>query len=299
MRFLQTNLQSAKMKKKKEKGAPRVGAGNFSTVTELKYFPSVGYTVLDIVVDCFPSVSIVDVVALLDNSCFAGDPSKRTEFTWEQLYRIITRVARGLVYLYEDSRLTVIHRDVKPSNILLDDNMNPKIADFGLARLLLIDQTHQDTSKVVGTYGYMSPEYAMHGKFSVKSDVYSFGVLLLEIVSGKRNMAFQELGDQDLLSYTWILWSEGRALELVDPKQLESCPRAEILRCIHIGLLCVQEDPDDRPTMSSILLMLNSTSATLQKPSSPALVLDRSRGLWILNASSSDILEYESKASDD
>ncbi|KAF3773740.1 Cysteine-rich receptor-like protein kinase 8 [Nymphaea thermarum] len=222
---------------------------------------------------------------------FIFDPSKHTEFTWEQLYRIVTGVARGLVYLHEDSRLTVIHRDVKASNILLDDNMNPKITDFGLARLLLIDQTHQDTNKIVGTYGYMSPEYAMHGKFSVKSDVYSFGVLLLEIVSGKRNMAFQELGNQDLLSYTWMLWSEGRALELVNPKLLESCPRAEILRCIHIGLLCVQEDPDVRPTVSSILLMLNSTSVTLQKQSTPAFVLDRSRNLSILNTSSSDILE--------
>ncbi|KAJ7967624.1 Receptor-like protein kinase [Quillaja saponaria] len=113
------------------------------------------------------------------------DPRKRAQLDWERRYKIIGGIARGLLYLHEDSRLRIIHRDLKVSNILLDADMNPKISDFGMARLFVVDQTQGNTSRIVGTFGYMAPEYAMHGYFSVKSDVYSFGVLVLEIVSGK------------------------------------------------------------------------------------------------------------------
>ncbi|KAM1766229.1 hypothetical protein PS1_005102 [Malus domestica] len=210
----------------------------------------------------------------LDHIIF--DPIKRTQLDWSRRYRIIVGISRGLIYLHEDSRLRIIHRDLKASNILIDEEMNPKISDFGMAKLFMLDQTQGNTSRIVGTYGYMAPEYVMHGCFSVKSDVYSFGVLILEIVSGQKNNCFRQ-GDnvEDFLSYAWKCWREGIAPNLIDPT-LTNGSRNEIMRCIHIGLLCVQENIDDRPTMNSIVLMLNSSSVTLPVPSQPAFFRHRS-----------------------
>ncbi|CAN6452156.1 unnamed protein product [Victoria cruziana] len=156
--------------------------------------------------------------------------------------------------------------------------MNPKISDFGMAKLVGLDETQGSTSKIAGTYGYMSPEYAMKGQFSVKSDVFSFGVLMLEILSGRKISSFSDsVYGQDLLSYTWRLWTENRATELLDETLMEPCHVREVVRCIHVGLLCVQEDPSLRPTMSTVVLMLTSSSFTLVPPSAPAFFVGRSR----------------------
>ncbi|GKV19310.1 hypothetical protein SLEP1_g29591 [Rubroshorea leprosula] len=143
-----------------------------------------------------------------------------------------------------------------------------------MARIFGVDQIQGSTDRIVGTYGYMSPEYAMHGQFSVKSDVYSFGVLVLEILSGNKNSNFHQTeGTGDLMSYAWKLWKDRRPLGLLDPILGDSYARNEAIRCIQIGLLCVQEDPAERPTMATIVLMLNSYSVTLPLPNEPAFFL--------------------------
>ncbi|EMS58551.1 Cysteine-rich receptor-like protein kinase 25 [Triticum urartu] len=202
---------------------------------------------------------------------FLFDSEKHVELDWEKRYKIINGVARGLQYLHEDSQLRVVHRDLKASNILLDKDMNPKISDFGIARLFAQDQTHGITNRVIGSYGYMAPEYVMRGNYSVKSDSFSFGVMVLEIVTGKKNNDYSNSKEsQDLLNAIWERWMARTVLDMMDPSMNASFSESGVLRCIHIGLLCVQENPADRPLMSSVVMMLGSDTVSLSAPSRPA-----------------------------
>ncbi|KAK4420697.1 G-type lectin S-receptor-like serine/threonine-protein kinase [Sesamum alatum] len=188
--------------------------------------------------------------------CFVFDQTRRTLLTWSKRFDIIMGIARGLLYLHHDSRLKIIHRDLKTSNILLDENLNPKISDFGIARTFGDNQYVARTKRVIGTYGYMAPEYAVDGKYSVKSDIFSFGVVLLEVA--------------------WLLWKENKVLELIDECLNHTLVESQLKRCIQVGLLCVQKFAEDRPVISSVVFMLGTEGAILPEPKEPGFLIERS-----------------------
>ncbi|GLU01609.1 hypothetical protein SLE2022_189110 [Rubroshorea leprosula] len=205
---------------------------------------------------------------------FLFDKSKSAILDWQKRHEIILGVARGLVYLHQDAVLKIIHRDIKASNILLDEGIAPKISDFGLAKLFKDEQSHLRTHRIVGTFGYMAPEYAIRGFLSFKNDVFSFGVLLLEIISGRRNHDLQfDPNMQELLKLAWRLEQEGRLIELVD-ETVGSFPQELALRYLRIGLLCTQECLEDRPKMPYVLLMLSTNSSSIPPLGRPAYLGD-------------------------
>ncbi|XP_058776386.1 cysteine-rich receptor-like protein kinase 2 [Vicia villosa] len=205
---------------------------------------------------------------------FIFDKNKGRELKWEKRYEIIVGTAEGLVYLHENSKIRIIHRDIKASNILLDSKLRAKIADFGLARSFQEDKSHISTA-IAGTLGYMAPEYLAHGQLTEKADVYSFGVLLLEIVTGRQNNRSKASEYSDsLVIVAWKHFQSGASEQLFDPNielrdDHNSDVKNELLRVVHIGLLCTQEVPSLRPTMSKALQMLTKSEEPLVAPSNP------------------------------
>ncbi|KAK8959012.1 putative LRR receptor-like serine/threonine-protein kinase [Platanthera guangdongensis] len=192
----------------------------------------------------------------LSRALFGTDPHSEIHLDWPTRCRICLDIARGLQYLHEESRLKIVHRDIKASNVLLDEYLNAKISDFGLAKLYEDDKTHIST-KIAGTVGYMAPEYAMRGHLSAKADVYSFGVVALEIVTGKSNTSYRPKEDfVYLLDWACVLQERGNLLELVDIKLGSEYSEEEAILLLNVALLCTNASPSLRPTMSIVVSLL-------------------------------------------
>ncbi|CAI0440707.1 unnamed protein product [Linum tenue] len=178
------------------------------------------------------------------------------QFDWRTRTKICIGVARGLAFLHEEVRPYIVHRDIKASNILLDKDLTPKIADFGLAKLIPSHMTHVST-RVAGTIGYLAPEYAIRGQLTRKADIYSFGVLLVEIVSGRCNTNTRlPIEEQYLLERTWQLYERKELIALVDTALNGDFDAEEACKYMKIGLLCTQDAPKLRPSMSTVVKML-------------------------------------------
>ncbi|KAH6805552.1 Protein kinase superfamily protein [Perilla frutescens var. frutescens] len=208
---------------------------------------------------------------------FLFKSNKRELLDWQRRHNIIVGVAKGLLYLHDQAHCTIIHRDIKGSNILLDDNWVPKIADFGMARLFPEDQTQIQT-RVAGTNGYMAPEYLMQGNLSKKADVFSFGVVVLELISAQKNSSFDRDPDSgNLLEWAYKLYKKQRTLEIMDPVLVSSADMEEVALLVQIGLLCVQSDPQSRPDMDRVVVLLSRKPRHLEEPTRPGLPGSRYR----------------------
>lgn len=219
------------------------------------------------------------VYGYLENNSLAqtllGRGHSSIQFNWQTRRNICIGVAKGLAFLHEEVQPHIVHRDIKASNILLDKDLTPKISDFGLAKLFPANLTHIST-RVAGTEGYLAPEYAIRGQLTRKADIYSFGVLLLEIVSGRcntnRRLPYEE---QYLLEMAWKLYESGKLLGLVDASLNGDYSVEEAHKYLKIALLCTQDMPKRRPSMSTLVNMLiGEVDVNEDEISKPGLLSD-------------------------
>ncbi|KAF3493333.1 hypothetical protein DY000_02056609 [Brassica cretica] len=187
-----------------------------------------------------------------------GDVGEHRTLTWEARMKILTGTAQALAYLHEAIEPKVVHRDIKASNILIDDEFNAKLSDFGLAKLLDSGESHI-TTRVMGTFGYVAPEYANTGLLNEKSDIYSFGVLLLEAVTGRDPVDYERPANEvNLVEWLKMMVGTRRAEEVVDPK-IEPKPATRALkRALLVALRCLDPESEKRPKMSQVVRMLES-----------------------------------------
>ncbi|XP_021275178.1 probable LRR receptor-like serine/threonine-protein kinase At1g07650 isoform X2 [Herrania umbratica] len=223
---------------------------------------------------CVEGNQLLLVYEYMENNClsralFGKDATCKLKLDWPTRQKICLGIARGLAYVHEESRIKIVHRDIKTSNVLLDKNLNAKISDFGLAKLNEDDKTHIST-RIAGTIGYMAPEYAMRGYLTNKADIYSFGVVALEIVSGKSNTNYRPNEDfVYLLDWAYVLRERGSLLELVDPDLGSEYSSEEAMVMLNVALLCTNASPTLRPTMSQVVSMLEGRTAVQDILSDP------------------------------
>ncbi|KAL6654625.1 hypothetical protein ACP70R_008090 [Stipagrostis hirtigluma subsp. patula] len=198
-----------------------------------------------LVYEFMPNKSLASVIA---------DDTKRKLLNWSKRLRIIEGIANGLAYLHGHLETSIVHRDIKASNILLDNEMNAKISDFGLAMKLAPNTTAE--LSVCGTYGYVDPEYIATGRISEKADVYSFGIVLLEVISGKLNCSHEMKAKGIYLPDDACVYQK-KLHKFIDPfLDATKHDRAQIKQCVKVGLLCIRQCAKDRPTMSEVVAML-------------------------------------------
>ncbi|XP_015066029.1 probable LRR receptor-like serine/threonine-protein kinase At1g53430 isoform X3 [Solanum pennellii] len=206
----------------------------------------------------------------LEHALFGPDEEIKSRLNWPTRVKIILGIAKGLTFLHEESKLKIIHRDIKPTNILLDKDLNAKITDFGYAKLNEGEHTHVIT-RIAGTLGYMAPEYAMRGYLTPKADIYSFGVVTLEIVSG-RNSTSCRPSDQTvyLLDSAYVLQEQGNLMDLVDPKLGTDYSWTEANSILELAMMCTNPSPTLRPTTSDVVKVIEgktkikTTSSTVR-----------------------------------
>ncbi|XVF55226.1 hypothetical protein PTKIN_Ptkin06aG0019700 [Pterospermum kingtungense] len=201
----------------------------------------------------------------------------KTFLNWEQRFKIIKGVASGLLYLHEGYKQIVIHRDVKASNVLLDDEMNGRLGDFGLARLYE-HGSNPGTTRVVGTLGYLAPELPKTGKATTSSDVYAFGALLLEVACGRRPIEPKALPEElVLVDWVWERFRQGRLLDVVDTRLEGQYDEIEMMMVLKLGLLCSNDAPMARPSMRQIVRYLDG-EAELPENLRPVGAFDGEKG---------------------
>lgn len=229
----------------------------------------------------------------LEYHLFDLDPG-REPLSWSTRLKIAVGAAHGLKYLHCSANPPVIYRDLKSSNILLDNDFNPKLSDFGLAKLGPVgDKTHVST-RVMGTYGYCAPEYAMSGKLTLKSDIYSFGVVLLELITGRKAIdCTRKPGEQNLVVWSRPFLKDRRKFVLMIDPQLEGCIP---LRCLHhavaIAAMCLQEQPSFRPIIDDIVVALEYLASQVDKSDSHKGA-SRNQGLDVnLEEKKKDLVNY-------
>ncbi|XP_058779497.1 probable leucine-rich repeat receptor-like serine/threonine-protein kinase At3g14840 isoform X1 [Vicia villosa] len=230
---------------------------------------------------CVEGDQLLLVYEYLENNSLAralfGPEEHQIKLDWPTRHKICVGIARGLAYLHEESRLKVVHRDIKATNVLLDTNLDPKISDFGLAKLDEEDNTHIST-RIAGTYGYMAPEYAMHGYLTDKADVYSFGIVALEIVSGKSNTMYRSKEEAFyLLDWAHLLKERGDLTELVDRRLGLDFNKKEAMVVINVALLCTNVTSNLRPAMSSVVSFLEGRNAVPEFVSDSSEVMDEKK----------------------
>ncbi|MFS7954691.1 putative protein kinase RLK-Pelle-DLSV family [Helianthus anomalus] len=208
---------------------------------------------------------------------------RKGTLNWRKRYDIILGIARGLAHLHKEFHVKIVHRDIKSSNILLDDDFHPKIADFGLARFQPEDQSRVIT-KFVGTLGYTAPEYVRYGVLSDKVDTFSFGIVILEIISGRRCTIenFDGPSTDHLLEHAWKLYENKKIVMLVD-ETMNVNPDEEkhVMKTIEIALLCTQSPASKRPTMSEVVLMLSNDPSYEERHLTRPTLPDQNRRIHI------------------